>query len=397
MKIGNQAMSPALGVTVEVDGPLGDRLRQGVRAFDPRAVLDGPGKPDILILAAGGDPEGALARAERAAKARPETEVFLVLPDMDAALLLRALRLGVREALSETGFQDDLPRALERHLRRRARRDAPNQERDGRLIAVIGSKGGVGVTTLAVGLAREFQRADAARGGRGAVLVDLNLPYGEAPLFLGLDVRPGLSEVLRRETGPQAADLAGFLARHESGCAVLALPMQMEEGPADIPPERLSAVPGVLRGLFDYVVADLGIYLDDLALSVMSMADTILVVGVQSLASVRNLRRFLEYAGQEHGLADKIRLVLNRYIADAELAPADMEKTLGVPIFRQIPNDYPATLEAINAGRPVTDHAPRSPVSKAIAALATDLAGGGRSRRLFGLPGLGLFGGKGKG
>ena len=210
-------------------------------------------------------------------------------------------------------------------------------------------------------------------------------------------MRPGLSEALRKDPGPDVSELSEFVARHQSGCAVLALPMQMEEGPSDISPDALCAMLTHLRGMFDYVVADLGIYLDDLTLRVMGMANVVLVVGVQNLASVRNIRRFLEYANQEDGLSDKVRLVLNRHISQGELSAGDMEKTLGIKIFWEIPNDYLATLEAINAGTPLTDFAPKSAVSKSLAGLALALSGQAKTWRKSKFFGFNIFGAKGKG
>ncbi|GFK93682.1 hypothetical protein NNJEOMEG_01516 [Fundidesulfovibrio magnetotacticus] len=359
-----------------------------------RAALEGQplarpaeARPDVVFVAAGQNIQAALDQLAQAAREHPGAQLALAAHPAAPELFLAALRLGVREALPAADLERKLPGALER-MAGRVRRSAPaSSGRSGALHAFIGAKGGVGVTTLAVGAARELARPGPGGAPRESVLVDMNLPYGESPLFLGITPGTSLAEILAREGALQARAAAECAERHVSGLSLLALPAQLADAPAGLSPELLCEILAELRSRHDHVSVDLGIYIDDLTLRVMGQADGVYLVGVQSMACVRNIRRFLDYVRPQ----GEVRLVVNRHLSDCELSVEDMEKALGLKCFQVIPNDYALTLEAINLGRPVADLAPRSAVSRALAALASGMSGeraesglAGLARRLFG-------------
>ncbi len=381
-------MREALHLHVAPGEPaLAKAVTAALSGFQACPVLIGAKPADVVVV---GSAQALSAQQE----AHPEAAFFVVLPELDSALLLECLRLGAREAMTLADLDKELPQALTRLL---ARRNRPTEVvplgRSGKLHAFIGSKGGVGVTTMAVNVARELARQGGQAPHGGVVLVDMNLPYGEIPLFLGMTMRTGLSAVLNGTVCPEPEQLLPFLGRHPSGIAVLALPAQLDEGPADLSPDCLCGLLDELRSLFDHVVVDLGIYLDDLTLRVMAQSDAVYLVAVQNMACVRNIRRFLDYVRINPEAASKIRLLLNRHLKDCDLLAEDMEKALGLDCYWKIPNDYPHTLEAINQGIPVVDFAPKSPVSRELTRLVRALGGGGRSQGA--LSGLGrlLFGG----
>lgn len=369
-------MERALSIALAGDPALLPALRAALEA-QPMARLAETGAsagagPEAVFVAAGADKRAALEALEQAGREHPGAELALAADPADADLFLAALRLGVREALDAQTLPRQLPGALARMAARRARAgEAPPTGRQGALHAFIGAKGGVGVTTVAVNAARELARPGPGGEPRESVLVDMNLPYGESPLFLGMTPGPCLADILA--SGGQLAprEVAACAQRHASGLWLLPLPAQLADAPAGLSPETLCDTLALLRARFDHVTVDLGIYIDDLTLRVMAQADGVHLVGVQSMACVRNIRRFLDYVRPQA----EARLVVNRHMADCELAVEDMEKTLGLKCFQMIPNDYALTLDAINRGTPVTDLAPRSAVSRALVGLAGRMAG----------------------
>jgi pilus assembly protein CpaE len=282
--------------------------------------------------------------------------------------------------------------------------------RRGAIIEVIGAKGGVGTTTLAVNLAASL----AARGDGPVLVMDLNLAGGEVPLFLDLAPKYHWGEAFRDISRLDASFLMSLVARRSETLHVLAAPSSLDDLKLATP-EAMSRLLELMRSVFSAVVIDGGQYLDEVALAAVSAADTVLLAMVQNLPCVASVKRFLQHLGQPgadqadgpgNGLLPAgtfregaLRLVVNRHLKDNDLTVADLEQAVGRTTFWQVPNDYTATLAAMNHGRTLAECAPKSPVAASLRALADALVPPGppspgrasRSRLGLALAGLGLF------
>ena len=110
----------------------------------------------------------------------------------------------------------------------------------------------------------------------------------------------------------------------------------------------------------------------------LRLADQILLVGQLELTSLRNVVRILMALGQEGGLSEKVRIVMNRVGADyaeGDISLKKAEDTMGKPIFWQVPNDTKAMLGARVAGVSLLQHAPRCRAQQSLAGLAQALFG----------------------
>lgn len=319
-------------------------------------------------------------------------EVFLVAPRLSTEALMQAMRAGVRELFQADSPEDDIRMALWRFKERRDKRLAERQGaggatgKQGRIINVFGAKGGVGTTTLAVNLAAAFL---SAREGSMVALMDMNLPFGEVQLFLDLHPRYNWGEILGNISRLDATYLMSIVARHASGLYLLPPPSRLEDLQMATP-ENITTLLTCMRSLFDTVVIDLGMYLDEITLKVMDISDDIILTCVQNLPCLANVRRFMESVrGADGDLAQKLKLVVNRHLPESDLSVEDMEKALGMKVHRRIQNDYKTTLSAINQGKTLTEIAPRADVTRAINELARSLVPAGerkKGRGLFGLP-----------
>jgi len=319
-------------------------------------------------------------------------EVFLVAPRLSTDTLMQAMRSGVREFFQADSPEDDIRLALWRFKERRDKRLAERQGqagaagKQGRIINVFGAKGGVGTTTLAVNLAAAFL---SAKEGSMVALMDMNLPFGEVQLFLDLHPRYNWGEVLGNISRLDATYLISIVARHPSGLYLLPPPSRLEDLQMATP-ENITALLTCMRALFDTVVIDLGMYLDEITLKVMDISDDIVLVCVQNLPCLANVRRFMESArGADGDLSQKLKLVVNRHLPESDLSVEDMEKALGMKVHRRIQNDYKTTLSAINQGKTLSEIAPKAEVTRAITELARSLNPAGeakKGRSLFGLP-----------
>ncbi|MBF0480420.1 MAG: cobyrinic acid a,c-diamide synthase [Desulfovibrionaceae bacterium] len=371
-------MNEPIGIALDIASPL---VRQVVEQClaDSGGFAGGPVSPEnaeLCVVESGDDLEPALDKIAAAARANPGLTVFVVSRRLDSDSLIRAMRAGVREFFPLPPEAAEFTAALSRFKENRAKRSPAAAGKRGRVASVIGAKGGVGVTTVAVNLAASYQ---ARAPGAKVVLLDMTIPYGEVQLFL--DVRPKFhwGEAVRNISRLDAAYLMGILARHPSGLYLLPPPSQFEDIQL-ASPESIGAILELLARTFDLVVVDLGIYIDEVALRIMDLSEVIYLVAVQHLACLANVKRFLEQAGADGpgnlaGTArkEKFRLILNRHLKECDLSAQDMEEAVGMAVHALIPNDYQTTLTAINQGRPLCEQAPKSEVAKSLAALAASL------------------------
>ncbi len=326
---------------------------------------------DLLVRElAEGDEAELEAVAEMVAR-RGDREVFLTAPGYDAEVLMRLMRQGVREFFPQPLDHEEVRMALWRFKERRESVRGPRRSKQGRIINIFGAKGGVGTTSLAVNLAAACQTH---RDGASVALMDMNLPFGEAQLFLDLAPKYHWGEVLGNISRLDATYLMSVMSRHPSGLYLLAPPSRLDDLQMATP-ENISKLLELMRQVFDTVVIDLGMYLDEITLKVMDISDAIVLVSVQNLPCLANVRRFLDNVRHaEAGLEDKLKIVVNRHLEESDLVVEDMEKALGLPVFWRVPNDYKTTLSAINQGKTLLETAPKAPVTRALGDLAVALS-----------------------
>jgi pilus assembly protein CpaE len=180
------------------------------------------------------------------------------------------------------------------------------------------------------------------KDGAMVSLMDMNLPFGEfnssstcTPATTGAEIIGNIGRL-------DATYLMSIVSRHASACTSAAR-HKPAGGPPDGQPENIAVLLECMRTLFDTVVVDLGMYLDEITLKVMDISDAILLVGVQNLPCLANVRRFMEsIRGVEGALSDKLKVVVNRHLPDSDLSVEDMEKALGSRSSAGFPTYRPA-------------------------------------------------------
>lgn len=331
-------------------------------------------RASLVIYELGRDSASDLERIRRLVEGGRTSEVFVTATIKDPDLIIAAMRAGVSEFLPWPVEPADLTAALNRFVERRdapARQAAPGPSGSrGRILHVLGVKGGVGATTLAVNLAVETARLNPQRP---VALVDAALPAGEIPLFLDFDYSYTWAEAVRDVKRLDSTFLESLMTRHSSGIDVLTAPDRLEDADS-LPAEGMEAMMRHLREMYGTVVVDGSPYLGPTSMAAMEAADEILLTTELSLPCLSLVRRLLESFSQlDNKIESKLRLVVTRHLAKGGISPAEAEDLLGIPVRWTIDNDYPGTLEAINLGRPLCESAPKSPAARAIANMAAQL------------------------
>jgi Flp pilus assembly CpaE family ATPase len=238
----------------------------------------------------------------------------------------------------------------------------------GKVLAVFSPKGGVGRTTIAVNLAL----AAAQLSDRKIVLVDGDLTFGDVGVMLNLPPTRTISDLIPYANQLDEELLDTILATHPSGLRVLLAPPKPELADL-VTPEHMSLIVARLRELFDYVIVDTMVTLNDLTLAILDAADKVLVVTTPEIPAIKNVRAFLDTASALGYPADKIEVILNRADASPGLDISQVEATLGRRFTARIASGGLAVVEATNRGVPVVLSEPGSEVAQGIYSLVKTL------------------------
>lgn len=376
-------------VKLSLNNPaLSQRIAQvvhGAHEFEIARSDDDGGKADIWILELGIDPAGDLEAVQAALAAGEVGEVFLTSGKIDQTILMQAMRLGVKEFFPQPLDTEEIGKALDRFRKRRADEGAAISRRNGQVLTVFGSKGGVGTTTVAVNLAVSL-----AQGQRkySVALLDMNTLFGEIPLFLEMAPKFNWSEITKNIDRLDGTFLQNILTRHKSGLQVLPSPAYLN-GHVRPTPEIMKRLLGLMRGIFDFVIIDAGQSTEDTSLKVMELSDTLLLVTILSLPCLANTNKLLRsLTDLGYVTKDRIKVVLNRYMKKSEIGIGDAEAGIGQDLYWVIPNDYMTTMQAINGGKPLFYISPKSPITKSfleMAATITAAASDEKAKKKWGI------------
>jgi pilus assembly protein CpaE len=350
---------------------LGSCAGAEVREFTsyPQSADDVPAmleeNPDAVLIDLDSDPESALELVENICVQSAAT-VMVFSEKADPELLVRCMRAGAREFLSfplaPVVMEEALVRASARRPQAREVKKAA-----GNLLTFMSSKGGAGATMLACNFAVSL----AKESGKKTLLIDLDLPLGDAALNMGITAEFSTIDALQSAERLDARFLDQLLVKHSSGVSVLAAPGRFLQYQAS--PEAIDWLLYIARQQFDYVVVDLGSKLDLMATAAYREASTFYLVTQSSIPELRNSNRLVQqfFAGG----VPKLEIVINRY-ESRTLGVSDehITKALTRPAHWKIPNDYASVRKMqINATPLVLAD---SAITRQIRLMAKSIAGG---------------------
>ena len=338
-------------------------------------------KYDVVIIELDSDPEYALELVESVGSDAQAT-VMVSSEGSDPELLVRSMRAGAREFLTLPLAQTEMAEAL---VRAAARRPAMQSGRKaaGKLLSFLGAKGGAGATILAcnfaVALAREF--------GEKTLLIDLDVPLGDAALNLGIVPEFSSLDALEAADRLDARFLSSLLAKHSSGLWVLAAPGKFV--PHQTNSEAINRLLLVARHEFENVVVDLGSKLDWVGTSIYKDATAVYLVTQASVPELRNSNRLVSQFFS--GGTPRLEIVINRFESRSMgVSEEHIAKALTRPPQWKIPNDYAAVRKMQVSTTPLISE--DSPIARQILKMASAVSGKTLSSSKKKAFGLNLFG-----
>ena len=375
--------SQQLRASLEQTGLVGEVLEwkvSGDNFPEPGEVLT-----DVVLLDLGRDPDPYFALARHIRGLEPSVRVIAcsTQPEPDPQLLLDAMRSGVQEFLGKPVSPEDLREILERFVTE----TVVPEKRGGtdRLIVVVGTKGGVGTTTVAVNLAVQL----AHKLKKRTALLDFGRPLGQAHLMLNLTPRFNVRDAVENLNRLDSHFFTGLLTEHRSGLSLLGGVTQPEEWER-VPLSATARVINVAQSTFDAVVVDYGTQFSTEWAPVLRTARAVLVVAETNVPALWALERHLLALLGMGVEASRLQIVINRWRRTDQEALKTVEKNIKHPIHSVIPNDYKQVSDAINMGTPLMGNHNNPLVSK-FAQIAAELTGAATSVKATKSGGFNLF------
>ncbi len=340
-------------------------------------------QPDTAIICLDTDPTRGLQLIAQLARSAPHMAILAVSSRSDGPFILQTLRTGAREFLPQPIQFEELQAAIDRVRTMvpsppgtEINAAAPVMPRvsslaTSKIIAIAGSRGGIGCTSIGVNLACCLAQDKENR----VVYVDLDLALGDSDVTLDIIPSYTLADIAMNIQEIDPKFLKGALSRHESGLYLLPHPMQLDDVGL-IHEEHLQRLLALLRTGHTHIIVDLSKSFRPTDFTALQMADIILLVAQLELTSIRNCVRLLQSMGNVEGLSEKIYLLMNRVGADdQDISIQRAEETISRRVFFVIPNDSKAMLSSRNVGKPLIQFAPKSKACQAFIQLANVLSG----------------------
>ncbi|HEX4412950.1 MAG TPA: AAA family ATPase [Lacipirellulaceae bacterium] len=326
--------------------------------------------PDVGFVALDSNPDKALELVAALVKSSPNCAILVTSSSTDGNLILRTMRSGAKEFLTQPLKTEDLSTALQRVARQRVG-GAAGSGRGCSIIAVTGATGGVGTTSVAVNLGCSL----AAKAENSVVLVDLDLCLGDADVFLDTIPEYTLSDVAQNISRLDLTLLKRSLTKHDTGLYLLPRPVQLEDA-RHITVDELSRVLGLLKASFTHVIIDTSKSFSALDMHALAEADDVLLVTQLDLPCLRNVVRLMLSFKENNKFEEKVKIVVNRVgYETGQISLRKAQETFGRDIFWQIPNDYRVMVEVRNNGVPLIQQAPKAAITQSINQLAVALQG----------------------
>lgn len=344
---------------------------------DARKALDGQ-TPHIALVGCSAGLEEAAARMADLGMS-PGWMIAGATPSqaVDPEFLRAAMQARFNDILTVPPEADVLHAAIENGLRHV---QGPEGAK-GKVVALYSSKGGTGVSTLAVNLALALNH----QGGLRVGVLDLDLQCGVVASLMNLQP----TQTLGKLGDVQAADpnalrdeLLSRVTNHESGVRVIAAPPVLHDG-LNITAEMVGRIIRILRDRFDFLLVDTPKWVGDRLVAALDEADLILLVTEPQIPSLAKIRESLRLFSRFEYPQEKVAIIFNRVAKESELQPEEAAQALSRQAYFSVPEEFSRLLEAANKGvPPLADAAPRGPFAKAVTGLAEKL----RADMGFGVP-----------
>lgn len=379
-RISIQAFCETVDTAAVVQAAAGDRrmikahlkVQMGGVAAASEAYRNAP-TPNVIVIESESRHDELIAGLDALAEVcDPGTRVIVIGRINDISFYRELVRRQISDYLIMPVDVLDLVRAIAQLF------GGPDAKPVGRVLAVVGAKGGVGASTIAHNIAWAIARDLHL----DAVVTDLDLPFGTAGLDYNQDPPQGIADAV---FSPERIDTS-FVDRLLSKCtdhlSLLAAPATLDRV-YDFSAESFDAIFDVLRSTVPCTVLDVPHVWTAWSKRVLVGADDILVAAAPDLANLRNVKNLLDLLRQARPNDQAPHYCLNQVGVPKrpEIKPADFAKALEAEPAAIIPFDPQVFGTAANNGQMIAEVAAGHRAAETFRQLAQMMTGRGEQKR----------------
>jgi len=327
----------------------------------------GAATPNVIVIEAPKSRDTLIDQLDQLAHyCDPGTKVVVLGHANDISLYRDLMARGVSEYLVAPFGPVDFVRAISRLYR------GPDAKPLGRVVAVIGAKGGVGSSTVAHNIAWTM----ATKLDMATVIADCDLPFGTAGLDYNQDPPQGIAEAVFAPDRVDANLIERLLSKCGDKLGLLAAPATLERQ-YDFTETSFDTIIDVLRQTTPWIVLDVPHQWSGWTRRQLVGADELVIVATPDLASLRNAKNIVDNLKSARPHDHPPKLVVNGVGLPKrpEISIGDFCKTVGLEAVATIAHDAKTFGGAANNGQMIAEADPKNPAAQTFLSLASLLAG----------------------
>lgn len=301
-------------------------------------------RPDVVLVDISGWKESLEGLVSSIRSAAGDPMIIALNTHAEAETILQTMRAGINEYLYPP-LQEPLRKALEKRSAERSRRNSGGAKGSGKAMGFLSAKGGCGATTLVCHVAAELGRLN-----HRVLLTDLDLDAGMVGFITKTKSMYSILDAVNNLHRLDIHYWKALVSNGIPGVEIISSPVAL----ASKNPPREDQVRQILafaRPHYDWTLVDLGRSLSRMGMSALEEIDEACVVTTLEVPALHQCKQIIQTLLDGGYGKSRIKLVLNRSPKRLDIAPSELEKMLGLPIYFMIPNDYPELYETYAEGR----------------------------------------------
>jgi pilus assembly protein CpaE len=330
------------------------KIQMGGAHAASEAYIDAP-TPNVIIIEATGERNALLSALDALAEVcDPGTKVLVIGHVNDVLLYRELIRRGVSEYLITPINVMNVLKSLSELF------SGPGADPVGRVIAVVGAKGGVGSSTLCHNLAwttaRDFNAS--------TVIADLDVAFGTAGLDFNQDPPQGIADAIFSADRIDAAFVDRLLSKCTDHLSLMAASAMLDRT-CDFVETAFDPVLDYLRASVPYIFLDVPHTWTGWSRRNLVGADEILIVAAPELASLRNAKSMYDSLriARPNDRQPKIILNMVGLPKRPEISPLEFSKALSTDVISIVPFDSQLFGTAANNGQMIAEVQPAGKIN----------------------------------
>ena len=319
--------------------------------------------PDIVLVACEGYSDRALYFIDSAVKQARERPVVVLTLGSPNGFVRRVFESGADDIVTLPELPERVAFTLMKAIARRQGAAIASGVALGAMVCILGPKGGTGKTLTATNLAVAL-----ASQGERAILVDLDLQFGDVGLALGLRPDKTIYDLARSGGSLDAEKLDAYLVEHSSGAKILLAPTRPDQAGV-VSVDFLRDVFAHLRTMAEFVIVDTPPGFTPEVIAAIDSSSHVCVVGMLDSLSLKNTKLGLEtldLMGYDPG---RVAILLNRADSRVGITHEDVDAIIGKTPTIYVPSDRQIPI-SVNDGVPIVLAEERAETARSFRALA---------------------------